>query len=328
MSSPQQAQLSRGARIAVSDDERAEFIRHAEEIAREWQRRYGRGVGVRRIYYRLRGVSWSVVQEGGRWPDWVKNNLIAARRNYLKGDRGPMSIDPGLFSEEGRELVSWSHHSDIEDWAYSIPPYVPHRWENQTHRVLVVCEKDGLAGLVEQACEPFQVSYICTNGNASISAELKVQRRIEGWQRQGLKPHLLYVGDHDCAGVHMDRKWVENINLDHGIFERVAITLEQAGDLGLEFETVDPNKPRYTKSGTIDKTWPERARKYVERFGEPGATTAKAIELDMIDHGLEGLIQEATKKHIDQEAWDEKFYAGLRVRDRVDELVEQIRGQL
>jgi hypothetical protein len=192
----------------------------------------------------------------------------------------------------------------------------------------VVCEKDGLAGLVEQACEPLQISYICTNGNASISAELKVQRRIQGWQRRGLTPHLLYVGDHDCAGVHMDRKWVENINLEPGIFERVAITLKQATDLGLEFETVDPDQPRYTKSGSVDRTWPGRARKYVERFGDPEATTARAIELDMIDHGLEDLIQVAIKQYIDEQAWEDSFYAGLKVRDRVDELVTQLQERL
>jgi len=320
----------RAKAIEVSDEDRAAFIKHAEEIARTWKAKYGRGVGVRRIYYRLRGVSWSVVQEGGRWPEWVKNNLIRARRAWLRGDRGPLAIDPSLFSEEGRELMSWSYDTSLQDWAWSIPTFSHNRWEDQPHAVLVVCEKDGLTGLIEQACEPYRVDYICTNGNASISAELKVQRRINGWLNEGREPHLLYVGDHDCAGVHMDRKWVENIALPNGVFERVAITIPQAEDLGLEFETVDPERPRLTKSGTIDKTWPKRARKYVERFGEPGAKTAKAIELDMIEDGLERLIQHAIEKYIDRETWDAKADAAAETRRVVDtavaELVDSIEG--
>ena len=314
-------------KIDVSDEDRIAFMAHAEEIAQEWRKKYGRGIGVRRIYYRLRGVSWSVVQPGANWARWVKDNLKRARRRWLTGDRGPLAIDPDLFSEERRQIVSWSSDESVEAWAKSLRRYDHDHWADQPHRVLVVCEKDGLAGLVEKACMPFRVDYVCTNGNASITVELKVQRKLEEWSAQGLDPHLLYVGDHDVSGVHMDVRWIENIGLEDDALERVAITLPQAEALGLEFETVDPNEVRYSEAGNIDKSWRKKAQKYVDRFGEPGATTAKAIELDMIDEGLEELISEAIEQYIDSDTWNEHREAAKEPRKAVDALLKQLREQ-
>jgi hypothetical protein len=101
--------------------------------------------------------------------------------------------------------------------------------------------------------------------------------------------------------------------------------LPQAEALGLEFETVDPDQPRYSKSGRLDKTWPTKARKYVERFGEPGAKTAKAIELDMIEDELEQLIADAIQRYADPDIWEERQAETTVPTREVDTLLERLR---
>lgn len=280
---------SRGARLRRTKGEIRRFLRAAEVMAHG---HIADGYGpptVRRIYYLLRSAAIGGVAEGDE--RFVKDALTRARKRWLAGEvGGEDSFDPTLVSDDAREFVSPRFDESPQSWVNTLPDYWPDPWIGQTRRVLVLCEKDAVLGIVRKACEATDTPFASGKGNHSITLGLEMRDQILGLRDAGLAPRVLYIGDHDPAGSEMDENWCRDLCLDARTeFQRVAITLKQADEMGLPTEVV-----KFSGSASMDA----RRRRYIDRFGP------RKIELDAFPGPeLEALLVAAIKRHVDPAIW-------------------------
>jgi hypothetical protein len=117
-------------------------------------------------------------------------------------------------------------------------------WRDAERYVEVWCESRSIAGVIETTCEELAVSLYPAGGFSSITLAFQAADYINAITEHGKKPAVvLYIGDHDPAGVLIDvsieaelRQHLHpDVRLD---FQRVGITLEQIARYDL------PTKPR------------------------------------------------------------------------------------
>jgi hypothetical protein len=208
--------------IKVTTEERNQFLQWVRDFSDS--RELG-PPGIRACYYHLRDKPWSFIvpdyeikntdgsaRKHVSWSRWVKENLGDARKLWLAGERGPDALDPDLLDDDGdAEIQSWTIHDSVENWLLDVPELQLDPWEGQPERVLVVCEKAGMRGIVESACEPTRTGFMCCGGDASMKQKSNVGKWAARAKEEGLEPVILYAGDHDMQGVNMDRTWVRDV---------------------------------------------------------------------------------------------------------------------
>jgi len=155
------------------------------------------------------------------------------------------------------------------------------------HYVEVWVESRSLAGVLEATCDDLAVSLYPSGGFSSLTLTFEAARHInEVFQYTGKQEaHILYVGDYDPAGVHIDRD-IEaklrrhlkpNIQLD---FLRLGINPEQIHEYDL------PTKPR--KEG-------ERRRVDIEMTVEAEAMPAGILR-ELLRESVEQYLPEGALK--------------------------------
>jgi hypothetical protein len=319
----------------ATDADRLLFLVHARELAENYIKHHGRygRIGVRSVYYDLRDDPRSIVepdrgQDGVYWGKWVKNRLIIARKRWLAGHRDEWAIDPDLFEEEGREIVSSDFYESIDEWIDEWQPFYGDPWEGQPKRVIVITEKDGSKGILEAARQKLWFSYASSKGDGTIKQRQRIQKKILGWETEGHDVQFLYLGDHDPQGVRMDAKWIEEIDVVTTV-ERIGITLEQAHERGLPTESVR-DKRKNLKGLTGKKLAAAKGHNtkldaYVEQHGD------EAIELNALmrePEELEALILEAVKRHIDADIWSDCQAEQEQIHRKTGKALERLKREL
>ncbi len=172
--------------------------------------------------------------------------------------------------------------------------YETDHWAGQPYRVEVFVEKDALVGIMQKACDPYQVPYFSCRGYTSDSEMWKAARRLSNYEMEhDQTPLVLHLGDHDPSGVDMTRDIEERLNLfSRGTgaamieVRRIALTMDQV-------KQYDP-PPNFAKESDC------RHAKYKELYGE------NSWELDALSSQvLEALITDEIHNLIDHDAWDE-----------------------
>jgi hypothetical protein len=322
--------------INVTDEERRQFFQWVRDFS--GSRKLG-PPGVRACYYHLRDKPWSFIRpdyeiknpDGStrkqvQWSRWVKVNLIAARKLWLAGDRGHGAIDPDMLDDDGSpDIQGWATHDRVEEWADSIPKLQLDPWEGQANRVLVLCEKTGMRGIVQSACRPTRADFMCTRGDATMKQKSNCGKWAANVKAQGLEPVVLYAGDHDMQGVNMDKTWVRDVAEIDSV-TRVAITLEQARERELPMESAKDKMHFGSSLSAARKGQNEKIQKYIDRHG-PDMIELNALVVDS-EFDLRNIIREAIDEHIDRDVWDEREGATEGPTERVGELIEQLRDEL
>jgi hypothetical protein len=319
--------------ISVTPEERRQFL--------QWVRDYSNSLelgrpGVRNAgYYELRNKPWSFLRPdytinlsgGGKkevsWSGWAKHTLIRARKRWIRGERGPDALDPALLSDSGNpDVVEWTTHEGLDDWAADIPALQLDPWKGQPKRVVMLCEKEGMSGIIENACDSTLTPYMCCGGDATLMQKANVGRWLAGVEAKGLEPVALYAGDHDMQGVNMDKTWVRDVAEIEAV-TRVAITLDQARKRRLPMESASDKLHRGDSLSDAQKGQNTKVEAYVNKHGDG------MIELDELnEYDLRDLVRDAIAEHIDQDIWDEREEATERPKERIDELIEQLRNEL
>ena len=117
-------------------------------------------------------------------------------------------------------------------------------WANAGVYVEVWCESRSIAGVIQDTCRDLAVSLYPAGGFTSITLAHASAMEINDATDLGMMDaHVIYLGDHDPAGVLIDKKIEEELlrHLDDGVwleFHRIAVLEEQIAEMDL------PTKPR------------------------------------------------------------------------------------
>lgn len=202
-------------------------------------------------------------------------------------------VDWAMMEDRVRELQklsTWNSPSDIMDAVAS--QYRIDRWEGQPNRPEVWIEKDALAGVIENVCNEYRVSFFACRGYVSQSAQYEASKRFLTAIKNGQTPIVLHLGDHDPSGLDMSRENREKFKLltgDDVELKRLALNYDQV--------------QRYNPPPNFAKMTDTRAPDYVAQFGN------ESWELDALGpEVIEQLIRDALEPLIeDREVWDKQI---------------------
>jgi hypothetical protein len=258
--------------------DRLNVITQANEIIEEYQAQ-GYDLTLRQLYYQFvaRGYIPNKDTEYKKLGDVIADGRLMGL------------IDWEAITDRTRNLRKnshWDSPGDIISSAASSFQY--DKWEDQPYRIECWIEKDALAGILEQACEPLDVPYFSCRGYTSISEVWSAAMRLKKWKRDGQKILILHLGDHDPSGIDMSRDIVDRLQI-FGVkveFKRLALNMDQ-----VQQYQPPPNPAKVTDS---------RFKTYQDLHGD------ESWELDALDPAvLTALIEDAIGEHRDDAAWDE-----------------------
>jgi len=254
------------------------LIDMADQICREYAQQ-GFDLTLRQLYYQF-----------------VARDVIANKQTEYKRLGGIINdarlaglLDWDYIVDRTRNLRGLSHwdtpHEIIRSAAYG---YRTQRWADQPHRVEVWIEKDALVGVIAGACERNDVDYFSCRGYTSQSELWGAAQRMIRYQRDGQKPVIIHLGDHDPSGVDMTRDIRERLELFEADVDvrRIALNMDQ-----VEEHQPPPNPAKLTDS---------RAGGYIREHGR------SSWELDALEPTLlDRLIEDEIWAWRDADLWDE-----------------------
>lgn len=140
-------------------------------------------------------------------------------------------------------------------------------WRRSPYRVEVWCESDSIAGTVNGVTGRWRVPLFPIRGQSS---ETFPYMAVEGWARTpARRPVVLYVGDHDPAGLEIETSLAEKLTgfadgrTAPPEFHRLGVTWQQAVDLDLP--GTKPKKPYgYPRSVEAEALPPRMLREIVD----------------------------------------------------------------
>ena len=187
-----------------------------------------------------------------------------------------------------RTHASWETPEDIIDGAAAA--YREDIWQPQEYRPEVWIEKDALVGVIEGVCNEWRVPYFACRGYASQSELYSAGRRLRRLVRDGKRPVIFHLGDHDPSGLDMTRDNQDRLNM-FSEFEGVEVRR-----LALNMDQIDEHNPPPNPAKETDA----RFGPYIRQYGE------SSWELDALDPDvIHNLIDGAVQALIDFDAWGE-----------------------
>lgn len=257
-------------------DERLRMIGRVNAIIAE----YGTAMSVRQIHYQFVARDWFENTPGnydkitnaisdGRMAGLISWTAIEDRNRYLQGVS--FHNNPHAALEAARD-------------AYKID-----LWADQEWRPTVLSEKASSEGTISQVCLELRVNYLSLRGYNSQSMSWELGQRFAGYYKNGQRPIVFHIGDHDPSGVDMTRDNRERLETFCGVpvlVQRLALNMDQ-------IEKYNP-PPNFAK----DKD--SRTEGYVAQFG-----TDECWEVDALAPPvLQGLIRDAILSVRDEKKWD------------------------
>jgi len=180
-------------------------------------------------------------------------------------------------------------------------------WQEQTWRPEVWVEKEALTGVVSQICNQLRVDFFACRGYNSQSEQWRAGQRLAGYIRDGQRPIIFHLGDHDPSGIDMTRDNKERLEM----FAGTPIIVQR---LGLNYNQVEELNPPPNPTKMSDS----RAAGYVERFGY------ESWELDALDPTyIRNLIEGAVNHIRDPEVWGRSLSREVAEKDRLQTLAKE-----
>ena len=180
-----------------------------------------------------------------------------------KSDRGYITVQRMLVKMRVSGQIPYGHITDSTRRGYFAETYDgPERamrrtamlyrrsyWDTAEDYVEVWCESRSIAGVIQDTCEHYAVPLYPTGGFPSLSLIYEAAQHINH-EAADRPVHILYIGDHDAAGVLIDtdteaklRSHLPDTDL---AFRRLAVTREQIDLMRL------PTKPPKDRRGGFE----------------------------------------------------------------------------
>jgi hypothetical protein len=268
----------------------------------------------------LRQIYYQFVSRG-----FISNTIKSYKQlgNVINDARLAGLIDWDAIEDRTRNVRSLSHWdtpADIVDACAK--QFHVDLWATQEARVEVWIEKDALVGVIENACEEFDVPFFSCRGYVSQSemwgAAMRAVQRAKNTAfpntafSNAQRTIVLHFGDHDPSGIDMTRDIEDRINMfcaHHGYpnaFEmrRLALNMDQ-----VEEHNPPPNPAKATDSRYAD---------YRRVHGN------ESWELDALEPSLLGTL---IREEIDSVLDKNKFNALKRQQVKYREELTSVAGQ-
>ena len=259
------------------------LLAHSISVINEYTAQ-GYQLTLRQLYYQL-----------------VARDLIPNQQKWYKrvGDvvtKGRMAgwIDWAAIVDRGRVPVmpsQWDGPAELLEIAAQ--QYRVDRWEGQENHVEVWVEKDALMSVLEPVGDRMHVHLLACRGYASATAMYDAAKRLEAAERDGQRPVVIYLGDHDPSGLDMSRDIQQRLLTMTGFYcdievQRIALNFQQVVDYN-----PPPNPTKVTDS---------RAASYIREYG------MESWELDALEPAvLDQMVTEAVEGLRDDALWREKM---------------------
>jgi hypothetical protein len=225
---------------------RLEKIELANEIIDEYLEQ-GFDLTLRQLYYQF------VAR------DYVENSERSYKNlgNVINDGRLAGLIDWDAIVDRTRNCHTFHVQPDMEYCLGRLPNMIANNlWAGQETYVEVHVEKQGMAGIVERACNPLRVPWFCCRGYVSQTALHGTSKRInEKLSGEHQNAVILYLGDHDPSGIDMTRDIQERLEMfgSYVYVHRIALNMEQ-----IDIYNPPPNPAKVTDS---------RAGGYISKYG-------------------------------------------------------------
>lgn len=249
----------------------------------------------------------------------VRRNLIENDDKVYKkvGDivgNGRMAglIDWDAIEDRTRNLQGLPHwNSPVSITRSAYASYRRDHWEDQEFRPQVWVEKEALSGIVQAACDPFNVDFMCCRGYMSISEMRNSALRFDEIYSNNQEPVLIHLGDHDPSGLHMTQDIISRIHVfmeNPMLVDRIALNIDQVESLQLP-----PNFAKQKDS---------RLRDYKKRFGN------RSWELDALEpQTLVNLIQESILQFRDEEIYERVVAQQTKEKQILKDTIDFVRDK-
>lgn len=218
-------------------------------------------------------------------------------------------IDWDVIEDRTREVTDrskWSSANSILESAAN--SFHMDMWETQQHRVMIIVEKEALAGVMQRICHELSMPMLAARGYPSVTVirELALGK-MRSAALDGQRVQILHLGDHDPSGLDMTRDLEDRLSIfqpGHSWeIERIALNMDQVEEKNL------PENPA--------KTTDSRFAQYAERFGE------SSWELDALEpQYLVDLVRHHAEKYIDPVAWRAKEAEIAQVKEKLNWVAE------
>ena len=182
------------------------------------------------------------------------------------------------------------------------------KWEGQPFRPEVWVEKAALEGVIGSICNELQVDFFACRGYNSQSEQWRAGRRLSGYVRDGQRPIIFHLGDHDPSGIDMTRDNQERLSLFAGVQIQVV-------RLALNMDQIDLYKPPPNPAKSEDSRFADYAAKFGDESWELDALEPKVIHQ---------LISDAVLRIRDEKLWDEKLKEEASDRMALEDMADQI----
>lgn len=224
----------------------------------------------------------------------ARNKLANTTQNYkrlgsiINDARLAGLIDWDLMEDRMRNLQSNSHWSGPGEIVKACAEqFHIDLWATQKHRPEVWIEKDALIGVIEATCLDNDVPYFSCRGYTSQSEMWGAAERMRKYVKNGQRPVIIHLGDHDPSGMDMSRDIEDRISKTFDVpidFIRIALNMDQVNQYN-----PPPNPAKMTDT---------RAPAYVEEFGK------NSWELDALEPAaMVDLVEYAIIQLRDPDPW-------------------------
>lgn len=217
-------------------------------------------------------------------------------------------IDWDAIEDRTRDVLERSHWQSGSDILQAAAQgYHEDLWDTQPARVIVVVEKEALAGVLERTCHEWDAPLLPARGypSATTLRELAKERIMRASQ----EIVVLHLGDHDPSGIDMSRDLLDRLSLfsRHMVsidFRRLALNMDQ-----VEEQQPPPNPAKVTDS---------RYEGYRREFGQ------YSWELDALSPKyLHGLVTKEIEGILDFGEWNKRCREVEETKRRLQKLADE-----
>jgi len=251
-------------------------------------------VTIRQIFYHL--VAKGIIENTQKEYAKLDRILVKARKAGF--------IPFEWIEDRSRNpLIVPLHRSILEYMKEKIEHYYKDTWENQPNFIIILLEKEALAGIVWSVASYFNVPVFPTKGYSSWSMFYDDLRKlVMKYSDKNLV--ILVLGDYDPSGTDIPRDHIEKLKflgINPTIVERVALTKEQVVEYQLPPQMAKKIDPRYEK--------------FSQEYGE------HSVELDALKPSiLREMVHKAILKYLDLE----KLSSDLEIEKKEKDLLKEV----
>lgn len=245
---------------------------------------------VRQVFYQATVKQLDRIDKSDSGYNKVQQALVKMRRGRVK----PKVPYDWIIDNTRWERKPYTYDNIREALEDTVRQYRKSLWKDADVCVQIWLEKDGLAGVVEEITEKYDIPLMVARGFSSITFLHESAEKLPS----NRTAYIYHLGDSDWYGknaaskIEEDlREYAPHVELH---FERLAVTEEQIKRWNL------PTRP--------DKV-----------------TDEPVVELDAIDpRQLRKLVKDAINRHMSDKKYEELIAIQEREEERLREIIDQI----